>query len=177
MSFLFGQPKLNRDELPMCLNWLKKEYILTVTQDQEAQEYNNSLLADGENIQKSDASAKRVAAACDRLVRAAEFVEAEHAKIAPVPEVAASDHFAWGLLFMKWKELSIAQRSAIQAVTKRSTYNEGYLQSIYQELNTLRQRAENETQKLLKIFQRSGITLTDIQNTLNEAKKVAPKFG
>jgi hypothetical protein len=177
MSFLFGQPKLNSDELPIYLNWLKKEYILTITQDQEAQAYNNTLLADGENIQKSDVSAKKVAAACERLVRAAEFVDAEHAKIAPVPDVAAPVHYGWGLLFMKWKELSLAQRAAIEAVTKRSTYNEGYLQSIYKEYNTLQKQSENETQKLLKIFVRSGVTSTDIQNILNEAKKVAPKFG
>jgi len=177
MSFLFGQLKLPRNELPLYLAWLKKEYVLTITQDQEAQEYNNSLLADGESVMKSTSSANKVLAAADRLVRAATYVEAEHIKMTPIPEEAGTDHYAWGLLFMKWKELSIAQRSAIHAVIKGSKYNENYLQTTYQELNNLRQRAENETQKLLKILQRSGITIGDIQNTLNEAKKIAPKFG
>lgn len=175
MSFLFGQHKLSQNELRDCFDWFRKQYKLITFQDHEAEVYNNSLLADGENIQKSVESAKKVANACNRLVQAAESLIDQHSKIKFVPRVATADHYAWGQVFLQWKAWAVASRSAIEAVTKGSSFDQSYVQGLLNDFENLRLNGKKEEEKLIKLMYRSGATLADFQKLWDEAIQNMPK--
>ncbi len=72
MSFLFGAPKLNGNELSACLDWYGRHFELTGFQDKEAELYNNALLSDGNSVTTSPQSANIVLQAGSRMIKAAE---------------------------------------------------------------------------------------------------------
>ena len=43
MGFIFGEPKLDKDEFAQCLRYLGEHYRLTTFQEKEADLYNKSL--------------------------------------------------------------------------------------------------------------------------------------
>jgi hypothetical protein len=173
MSFLFGQTKLNQSELRNCLDWIGKYYKLWFFQDREAELYNNVLLSDLNSVNTSPASAKKVIDASNRLVHAAESLVTQHAKIQSVPEAAASDHYALGLVLLHWKSWAIASHAALEATSKGASFNAGYIQRELQELNDTQLKEKKEAAKLIKLLQRSGAKMVDIQKLMNEATQYA----
>ena len=103
MSFLFGEPKLNPNELRECLDWLCEHYKLTVFQDREAELYNNTVLRDSDSMTTSPSAANRLLKAARRLVQAATELVVRYEKTKPLPEAVMLDHYGWGLVFMQYK--------------------------------------------------------------------------
>ena len=103
MSFLFGEPKLNPNELRECLEWLCEHYKLTVFQDREAELYNNAILRDSNSMTTSPSASNRLLKAARRLVQAATELVVRYEKTKPLPEAVMLDHYGWGLVFMQYK--------------------------------------------------------------------------
>ena len=131
------------------------------------------LLSDLNSVNTSPASAKKVIDASNRLVHAAESLVTQHAKIQSVPEAAASDHYALGLVLLHWKSWAIASHAALEATSKGASFNAGYIQRELQELNDTQLKEKKEAAKLIKLLQRSGAKMVDIQKLMNEATQYA----
>lgn len=175
MSFLFGAPKLDRDELSKCMEWLGKQYEITGFQDKEAELYNNAILRDGNSLTTSPEAAMRIVKAVKRMVQAATELVVRNDNMKPIPEAATAAHYAWSLVFMQWKSWATAQCTAIESMAEGSNPRSEYVQELMQQFATLEEQAKKEEEKLLKRMNRSGATLADIQKLITKANQTLSK--
>ena len=99
MGFLFGQPKIQGDELQKCLTYLAEEWKLKAFQEKEVDLYNNALLECGNSISTDSQAAKEVYRAAKRLVQSARELLKRRGKITSIPEAASAMYSAWQLTY------------------------------------------------------------------------------
>ncbi|GAH81157.1 unnamed protein product [marine sediment metagenome] len=116
MGFLFGEPKLNREEFNQCLKYLEEHYKLTTFQEKEADIYNESLTQYMPSLTTDSHSAKEMLKVAERFKKAAHLLLQRSKQLVSVPETAGALHFAWQIVFsdyIAWVDAQYAVYAAI----------------------------------------------------------------
>ena len=156
MSFLFGEPKIQGEELRKCLAYLEEEFKHTAFQEKEADLYNNALIKYGKSISTDSRAAKEACQAANRLAQSAGEILRRREQIAPIPDAASATYFAWQLTYSDYSAWATAQAAAIEAAaTGMEPYGERVRELLLQSEKS-REKAMKEMEKLIKRLKLSG---------------------
>jgi len=86
MGFLFGEPKLDREEFNQCLKYLEEHYKLTTFQEKEADIYNEALTQYMPSLATDSHSAKEMLKVAERFKKAAHLLLTRSKQLVSVPE-------------------------------------------------------------------------------------------
>jgi|SRR3990172_5407950 len=170
MSFLFGTPKLSREELGKCLTWLGQQYKFTGFQTKEADLHNNVVAKYGNSLGVGKEATTAMLQASTRQILAATEILSRMDRIY-VPEAAALLHNQWRIVMNNFLAYSQATYTIMEAL------GEG-LQPVLQQASLLRSaledsrmHAEKEEKKFLKRLYDSGATMRDVQQLITNAER------
>lgn len=150
MGFLFGEPKIQGDELRECLVYYEEELKLKVFQEKEADLYNNAVVKYGRSISTDSYAAKEMCRAANRLAQSASEILRRRKKMAPIPNAASAMYFAWQLTYSDYSAWATAQSAAIEAVASGMEPHGERVKELLSQSEKSRHEAEKEEKKLLK---------------------------
>ena len=166
MGFLFGEPKIQDDELHKCLTYLEEELKLKVFQEKEADLYNSALVKYGNSISTDSQAAKEMCRAANRLAESANEILRRRGKMASILDAASAMYFAWQLTYSDYSAWATAQSAAIEAVTNSMEPHDKRVRQLLEQSEKSRHKAEKEERKLLKRLKLSG---DEFQKLFNNA--------
>jgi len=183
MGFLFGEPKLDREEFNQCLKYLEEHYRLTTFQEKEADIYNESLTQYMPSLTTDSHSAKEMLKVAERFKKAAHLLLKRSKQLVSVPESAGALHFAWQIVFSDYTAWVDAQYAVYTAIVQGKPPFAEHVQTLFRQQEESHQKALQEEKKLLKLLRANGLTPSDIQRLTDkafaaiEAENWQPKKG
>jgi len=169
MGFLFGKPKLDKEEFNQCLKYLEEHYKLTTFQEKEADIYNESLTQYMTSLTTDSRSAEEMLKVAERFKKASHELFARSKQLVSVPEPAGALHFAWQIVFSDYTAWVDAQYAAYAAIAKGNPPFAEHVQSLFHKQEESHQKALKEEKKLLELLVASGLTPSDIQRITDKA--------
>jgi len=169
MGFLFGEPKLDREEFNQCLKYLEEHYKLTTFQEKEADIYNESLTQYMPSLTTDSHSAKEMLKVAERFKKAAHLLLTRSKQLVSVPEPAGALHFAWQIVFSDYTAWVDAQYAVYAAIAKGNPPFAEHVQTLFRQQEKSHQKALQEEKKLLKLLRANGLTPSDIQRLIDKA--------
>ena len=180
MGFLFGEPKIQGEELHKCLAYLEEEFKLTAFQEKEADLYNNALVKYGKSISTDSHAAKEACQAANRLVQSAGEILRRREQIAPIPDAASATYFAWQLTYSDYSSWATAQAAAIEAVANGIEPISERVRELLLQSEKSREKAMKEMKKLIRRLKLSGNEAQKLFNNaiiVTKAEDWQPKKG
>lgn len=169
MGFIFGQPKLDREDFTQCLRYVGEHYKLTTFQEKEADIYNKSLAQHMQTLATDNQSAEEMLKAAERFMQAAHELLKRSKQLVSVPESAGVLHFAWQVVFSDYTAWVDAQYAAYAAIAQGSAPFAERVQALFRQQEESHNKALKEEMRLLKRLRVSGLTPSDIQNLVDKA--------
>jgi len=169
MGFLFGEPKLDKEEFNQCLKYLEGHYKLTTLQEKEADIYNESLTQYMPSLATDSHSAKEMLKVAERFKKAAHLLLQRSKKLVSVPESAGALHFAWQIVFSDYTAWVDAQYAVYTAISQGKPPFAEHVQALFHQQEKSHQKALKEEKKLLKLLRTNGLTFSDIQLLTDKA--------
>jgi replicative superfamily II helicase len=169
MGFLFGEPKLDREEFNQCLKYLEEHYKLTTFQEKEADIYNEALTQYMPSLATDSHSAKEMLKVAERFKKAAHLLLTRSKQLVSVPESAGALHFAWQIVFSDYAAWVDAQYAVYVAIADRRPPFAERVQALFRQQEESHKKALQEEKKLLKRLRASGLTPSDIQRLIDKA--------
>lgn len=172
MGFLFGQPKIQGDELQKCLIYLEEEFKLAVFKDKGATLYTSALVKYGSPTSVDSRAFKKRCLAADRLAQAASELLRRRGKMEPIPDAASAVYSAWQLAYSDYSAWVSALSAAFEGIaggvepTERSTEWVLQLASQFQKSQHI---AENESKKFVKRLKVSGYMVQKLFSSASAA--------
>jgi hypothetical protein len=147
---LFGSPKIDGNELLLCLAYWEAQNKVTAFQTREADLYNNAMVKYGNSIGENPLAASEACKAAKRLSQAATEALRRHNEIENVPVAASAMHSTWKATFFANAAWASATAAAIEAMSKGMNPNMMYVQQLVKEYQKAWHRAQDEDKKFLK---------------------------
>lgn len=169
MGFIFGQPKLDREEFTQCLRYLGEHYRLTTFQEKEADFYNKSLTQHMPTLATDKRSAEEMLNIAERFRQAAHELLKRSKQLVSVPESAGALHFAWQVVFSDYTAWVDAQYAVYAAIAQGSPPFAERVQALFRQQEESHNKALKEEKRLLKRLRASGLTPSDIQSLIDKA--------
>ncbi len=169
MGFLFGGPKLDRENFSQCLKYLEEHYKLTTFQEKEADIYNESLTKYMPSLTTNNHSAKEMLKVAERFKKAAHLLLKRSKQLASVPESAGALHFAWQIVFSDYTAWVDAQYAVYTAIAEGKPPFAEHVQTLFRQQEESHQKALLEEKKLIKLLKSNGLTPSDIQSITDKA--------
>lgn len=169
MGFLFGEPKMDREELTRCLEYLGEHYKLTTFQEKEADLYNESLVQYMPTLATNKRSAEEMVKVAERFKQAAHELSKRSKQLVSVPESVGALHFAWQIVFADYTAWVDAQYAAYVAISQDSSPYAERVQALFRQQEESHKKALKEEKKLLKRLRASGLGPSDIQSLVDKA--------
>jgi hypothetical protein len=169
MGFLFGEPKLDREEYNRCLEYLGEHYKLTTFQEREADKYNESLTQHMPTLGIDTQSAQEMLQIAERFKEAAHTLVKRSKQLVSVPEPAGTLHFAWQVVFSNYVTWVDAQYTAYVSIAEGNMPFAERIQALFHQQEASHKKALQEENKLLKRLKSSGLTPSDIQRLVDNA--------
>jgi hypothetical protein len=169
MGFLFGEPKLDREELNQCLEYLGEHYKLTTFQEKEADIYNEALTQYMPTLATDSRSAKEMLKVAERFKKATHLLLKRSKQLVSVPESAGALHFAWQIVFSDYTAWVDAQYAAYTAIVEGQPPLAERVQTLFRQQEESHKKALQEEKKFLKRLRSSGLNASDIQWLVDKA--------
>jgi len=169
VGFLFGEPKVDREEFNQCLRYLEEHYKLTAFQEKEADIYNESLTRYMPSLTTDSRSAKEMLKVAERFKKAAHLLLERSRQLVSVPESAGALHFAWQVVFSDYTAWVDAQHAVYAAIAEGNPPFTERVQTLFHKQEESHQKALQEEKKLLKLLRANGLTASDIQRLTDKA--------
>lgn len=169
MGFLFGEPKLDREEFNQCLKYLEEQYKLATFQEREADIYNESLTQYMPSLTTDSHSAREMLKVAERFKKAAHLLLKRSRQLVSVPESAGALHFAWQAVFSNYTTWVDAQHAVYAAIAEGKPPFAERVQDLFRQQEESHQKALQEEKKLLKLLRANGLTASDIQRLNDKA--------
>ena len=90
MGFLFGQPKIQGEELRKCLAYLEEEWKLSAFQEKEVNIYNDARARWITSMSPDSHAVKEMRKTADRLAQAASEIIRRRGDMLSIPEAASA---------------------------------------------------------------------------------------
>lgn len=161
---LFGNPKIEGDELKRCLAYYEAQLRVTAFHTKEADLFNNALVKYLNSVKENPVAANEMCKAADRLVQAAHEVNRRHEEIQPIPDAASAMHFVWRVTFQSVTAWAEANLSSIEALANGMTPDKAYVQHLVDEYQAAWRKAQEEDKKFLR---RVKVTAGEIERILS----------
>lgn len=139
--------------------YYEKSVRITALQTREADQYNSALLIHMNSLDDSE-SAKTMIDASKRLALCGKECIRRHASLSPVPDPAAADYAAWGLLYNDYSAWADAQHDAFVALSQGRTPVATRVRELMDTSERQRKVAEREGRNLLQAV---GLKGQDLQ--------------
>jgi hypothetical protein len=169
MSFLFGKPKLDREEFNQCLKYLEEHYKLTTFQEKEADIYNESLTQYMPSLTTDSHSAKEMLKVAERFKKAAHLLLKRSKELISVPDSAGAQHFAWQIVFSDYVAWVDAQYAVYNAIVKGKPPFAERVKTLFHQQEESHQKALKEEKKFLNLLRSNGLNASDIQRLTDKA--------
>ena len=169
MGFLFGEPKLDRDEFNRCLDYLGEHYKLTTFQEKEADIYNEALTGYMPSLGIDSQSAHKMLKVAERFKIAAHLLLKRSKQLISVPEPAGALHFAWQTVLSEYVSWVDAQYAVYGTIAEGNPPLVERVQALFRQQEESHKKALKEEEKLLKRLKASGLAASDIQSLTDKA--------
>jgi len=169
MRFIFGEPKLDREEFNQCLKYLEEHYKLTTFQEKEADIYNKSLTQYMPTLLTDSRSAKEMLIVAERFKKATHLLLKQSKQLVSVPESAGALHFAWQIVFSDYTAWVDAQCAAYTAMAESQPPFAERVKTLFNQQEKSHQKALQEEKKFLNLLRSNGLTASDIQRLTDKA--------
>ena len=167
-NLVMGKPPVTPEEREEVIAYYENSVRISALQTLEADRYNSALLIHMNSLDDPE-SAKTLINASKRLALCGKECIRRHASLSTVPDLAAADYGAWGLLYNAYSAWADAQHVVFVALSQGRTPVETRVRELMDAADKQRKVAEREGRNLLQAV---GLKGQDLQRFMAASQDV-----